>query len=282
MTSPFQQEVEVAQRLARQAGELALRYRSRDNLDVELKPGNEPVTIADRKASELIIQGLLREFPGDVVISEEHADDLARLGAERVWYIDPIDGTKDYIRGLEGFAVMIGLTLHHRPVVGVVYQPTRDQMFMADGERAWRKLDNEPPLPLRVSSVQSTADIRLVASKSSRSRKIDRVKSALGITDELNIGSVGLKLALIALGERDLYVNPSPRCKTWDTCAPEALLVAAGGRITDVFGEPLRYDLEDSWRRSGLVASNGLVHEQVIERLRPLFPKSHPVDDVAQ
>jgi 3'(2'), 5'-bisphosphate nucleotidase len=265
-------ELEVAQRLAREAGELILRMRSPD-LAVDLKPGDEPVTEADRSASRLILQGLTEAFPDDVLISEENADDLRRLDADRVWYVDPIDGTKDFIRGSEGFAVMIGLAVAHRPVLGVVYEPVHDRLFRAAGDESWFQSRSKPPRRLRVSSVIESAEIRLVASKSERTPKIDEVKSALGIRDELNVGSVGLKLCLIALAERDLYVNPTSHSKVWDTCAPEAILRAAGGRITDVHGEPLHYDTTDVRRRDGLVASNGLVHDEVIARLGPLFAR---------
>lgn len=274
----YSREVEVAKALARQAGALVLRYRSGD-LEVDYKTGNEPVTIADRKASELIVRGLGDAFPGDVVISEENADDLRRLRARRVWYIDPIDGTKDFIKGHDGFAVMIGMTVDHRPVLGVVYQPVHDQMFWAANDQAFFEVPGRAPRLLKVSEIDDIAHIRLVASKSHRSARIDAVKSALGITNEYNVGSVGLKLCLIALAERDLYVNPSPRCKVWDTCAPEAILYAAGGKMTDVHGDPLHYDREDLWRHTGLVASNGVLHGAVIERMQPLFPRSGALDE---
>lgn len=271
-STAFTRELEVAERLAREAGALILRMRSPD-IEVDFKAGDEPVTEADRSASRLILQGLIAAFPDDVHISEENADDLRRLAAERVWYVDPIDGTKDFIRGHEGFAVMIGLAVGHRPVLGVVYEPVHDRIFRAADGEAWFQARSKPPRRLEVSTVTDSAEIRLVASKSNRTRKIDEVKSALGIRDELNVGSVGLKLCLIALAERDLYVNPSSHSKVWDTCAPEAILRAAGGRITDVHGQPLHYDQQDVHRRDGLVASNGHVHDEVIARLGPLFAR---------
>jgi 3'(2'), 5'-bisphosphate nucleotidase len=112
--------------------------------------------------------------------------------------------------------------------------------------------------------------VRLVASKSHRSPDIDRVKERLGIRDEENIGSVGVKLCLIAAGVHDLYVNPQAKTKAWDTCGPEAILVRAGGRLTDLLGAPIRYTDELAHRR-GLVASNGRVHDEVVQRLAPLF-----------
>ncbi len=275
ISSTYASEVAVAERLAREAGALVMRYRS-DDLAVEMKAGNEPVTEADKRASALIVSGLRAAFPDDVVISEENADDLRRLDADRVWYVDPIDGTKDFIRGREGFAVMIGLACGHVPTLGVVYHPLHDRLFIAADDGAYFLAPGAPPRRLQVSEVQSTDDLRLVASSSNRNRTIDQVKSALGIRDEYNIGSVGLKLALIALAERDLYVNPNSYCKVWDTCAPEAILRASGGKLTDVYGQPLRYDLEDIGRPSGLVASNGVVHDRVIARLASVFPAEGP------
>ena len=98
-------------------------------------------------------------------------------------------------------------------------------------------------------------------------KAIDQVKSALGISNELNIGSIGLKLGVIAVGERDLYVNPAPHCSAWDTCGPEALLHEAGGRLSDLHGRPLRYDVEEIGHKAGMLASNGLIHEAAVARL---------------
>jgi 3'(2'), 5'-bisphosphate nucleotidase len=275
VTGPgYAREVEVARTLARAAGALALRLRGGD-LGVELKGMDDPVTVADRQASELILAGLGTEFPADVLVSEEACTDDLRFDAERVWFIDPIDGTKDFIRGQDGFSVMIGLNVDGRPTVGVVYQPVGDRMFSAEPEAGTQFFAPDArPRRLACSTHADPAAIRLVASKSHREGVIDEVKSTLGIRDELNIGSVGLKLSLIALGERDLYVNPSPKCKAWDTCAPAAVLHHAGGRFTDLFGDPLRYDdAEAIHHRHGLVASNGPLHAAVLAKLAPLFPR---------
>ncbi|MBT8495856.1 MAG: 3'(2'),5'-bisphosphate nucleotidase CysQ [Deltaproteobacteria bacterium] len=277
-SSPYSREIDLCMRLAREAGELAVKCRDGD-LEVEMKAGDEPVTVADKMASDHIVAGLEQVFPNDVIISEENADDLRRLTANRVWYIDPIDGTKDFIRGEEGFCVMIGLVLDGRPRLGVIYQPTSKRSFAAAPDcGTWLYAPGEEPRRVRVSDTSDPAKARLVASKSHRDTKIDSVKSALGINNELNIGSVGLKLGLIAVGERDLYVNPSPRCKTWDTCGPEALLAEAGGLLTDINGQPLRYDDEDVGHPRGLLASNGKVHQAVVNKLDPLFPPDRPID----
>lgn len=272
MTTDYHHDLHIAARLAREASALVMRYQQSD-LEVELKAYDEPVTIADKEASALIVSGLREAFPDDVIISEENADDLRRLEAERVWYIDPIDGTRDFICGHDGFTVMIGLAVNHQPVAGVVMQPVTGLLFAAAGGHAWLETQDGQSRPLHVSSVTDPASVRLVASRSHRTTKIDEVKSVLGIHSEHNIGSVGLKLSLIAVGERDLYVNPSSNCKFWDTCAPEAILSAAGGKMTDVHGNPLRYDCKDIQLRNGLVASNGALHDVIMERLRSVFPR---------
>lgn len=266
-------ELDIAGHLASEAGALTLRYRDGDLLVEQKADDMGPVTIADRAASDLIVAGIQAEFPDDVVISEENADDRRRLTAHRVWYIDPIDGTKDYIRKEDGFCVMIGLAIDHRPAVGAVYQPVSRRLFLAaPGAGTWLVPPGEKPRRMHVSAVDQLAQIRLVASKSHRSASMDQVKSALGIGNELNVGSVGLKLALIAVGECDLYVSPTSRTSSWDTCGPEALLHEAGGRLTDLDGAPLRYDQPGTHHLRGLVASNGLVHDAAVAKISPLFP----------
>jgi len=113
--------------------------------------------------------------------------------------------------------------------------------------------------------------IRLVVSNTHRSERVDQVKGILGITDELKVGSVGIKISLVARNERDLYVHPTGHCKLWDTCAPEAILTAAGGRMTDLFGDPLRYQPEQLRVDRGIVASNGQVHDRVVESIRTII-----------
>jgi 3'(2'), 5'-bisphosphate nucleotidase len=266
---PLGRELSVALGLAREAGEEILRLRT-SALTVEMKPGDEPVTAADRAASALIVDGLTRTFGSDVVISEELPATADQLAAPRVWLVDPIDGTKDFIRGSDGFAVMIGLLVGGRPALGVVYQPTIDRAFFATPDGGPHLVERGALQRIAVSEVAAAGDARLVASASHRTDDIDRVKAELGIANELNVGSVGVKLCLIALGVRDLYVNPTAKTKAWDTCAPEAILASAGGRLSDLFGAPIDYTRELAHKR-GLVASNGRIHDEVVGKLGPLF-----------
>lgn len=268
----FERELTIAQNLAHEAGRLVVELRGSE-LGVQMKAGDEPVTIADHRASELIVARLRAAFPSDPIISEELPPATGALGARRVWMVDPIDGTKDYIRGGDGFSVMIGLVCDGLPVLGVVRQPTLDRTFFASPEGAGVAIGDKTE-PLIVSTIASAAEARLVASASHRTADIDRVKTTLGIADEHNIGSVGVKLCLIAMGARDLYVNPSPKTKVWDTCAPEAILSRAGGRLSDLFGVSIDYS--ELRQPRGLVATNGHIHEEVVAKLAPLFKHLRP------
>jgi len=264
----FAAELARATELARIAGVEVMRMQ-RGELQVEMKPGDEPVTVADRRASELIVAGLAASFPADPIISEELVPAAGALGAPRFWLVDPIDGTKDFIRGEDGYSVMIGLVIDGAPTVGVVYQPAIDRLYYGTPDGAFVTYQGQTQR-LVVSDVASAADARLVASKSHRSPDLDRVKQELRIADELNIGSVGVKLCVIANGVRDLYVSPATKTKAWDTCAPEAILIPAGGRLSDLFGNPMDYTKELG-HHHGLVATNGRIHAEVVGKLSTLF-----------
>jgi 3'(2'), 5'-bisphosphate nucleotidase len=264
--------LEIAIDLARRAGE-RIRARHGSELAVERKADDSPVTEADREANALIVAGLRAAFADDGLLSEEAPDDGSRLRRDRVWMVDPLDGTKDFIRGRDGFSTMIGLLAGDHPALGVVYQPIGEKLYFASrGHGAFLVPGAAPPERLHVSTVADPAQIRMVASKSHRTATIDRVRTELGIVDELNIGSVGLKLGLIAEGVRDLYVNPDGHSKLWDACGPEAILTEAGGRLTDARGAPLAYRGRELGNVRGLIASNGVLHDLVVARLAALFP----------
>jgi 3'(2'), 5'-bisphosphate nucleotidase len=263
-------ELETARAVALEAAALVASFTGRP-LGVEHKSGGEPVTQADLESSELIVRRLRHAFPGDAVLSEEIPDDGERLVNPRVWMIDPIDGTRDFVRGDTGYVVMLGLCIEGRPMVGAIVQPTTGQAWMgAVGFGAWKEQPGGRRVPLRVSTITKSSDIRLVSSKSHRSEYDERFRRALGVEDELALGSVGLKVALIAEGSRDLYVYPGSQTKIWDSCGPEAILTAAGGSVTDCGGNPLCYTNATLQNPAGLVASNGRVHDIAIQGVADL------------
>jgi 3'(2'), 5'-bisphosphate nucleotidase len=268
--SDHDRELETAAKIAREAAVLVRGYH-RKKMVIEAKAGNEPVTEADRAANALIVKRLAEAFPKDTILSEEIPDSGARIGRSRIWMVDPIDGTSDFILGDTGFVVMIGLAIDGRPIVGAVAHPLSEKVFAGVvGAGAWVEDVTGARTPLHTSTIERAPGIRLVASKTHRTQRIDKIKKALQIEDEINVGSVGLKIGLVTEAKRDLYVYTGGRTKIWDTCAPEAVLSAAGGKMTDVDGNPLVYDREDLYNRRGIVASNGALHPFVIETLTPL------------
>ena len=270
MAQDFSRELEIARTVAMEAAALVASFKGRP-LGVEHKAGGEPVSLADLESSALIVRRLAEAFPDDAILSEEVPDEPSRLEKSRVWMIDPIDGTRDFLRGEPGYVVMIGLCVEGRPTVGAVAQPVSGNVWMgALGVGAWKQDPDGNRRALRVSRITDPKDIRLVSSKSHRSEYYQRFRRALGITDEIALGSVGLKVALVSEGSRDLYVYPGSQTKIWDSCGPEAILTAAGGKMTDSDGNALCYTQLSLHNPRGLVASNGLVHAQALEAVANL------------
>ncbi len=272
--SLFNHELRVAVDLARSAG-AAILEQYKGPLDVEQKnqdDDSEPVTQADRIANELIVTGLQREFPGDGILAEESVDTERRLGKSRVWMVDPLDGTNGFIAGNGDFAVQIGLAEEGEVIVGVVYAPLSGVLYRAvRGEGTWIERPELEPERAHVSDRRELAKMRLAASRSHRSPRMNKVVQRFGFREEVQRGSVGIKIGLLIEQQCDVYIHLSPRTKQWDTCAPQLILTEAGGRMTDLFGEPLNYNVPDVQNRNGLVSSNGVSHDRIIEILAPLL-----------
>ena len=269
----YERELGAAISLARAAAAAALEHYGGPLRIVHKSENDDPVTQADHAANDVIVAGLQREFPADGLLSEETLDTVRRLPLPRVWIIDPLDGTKGFIEGNGDFAVQIGLVADGAPVLGVVYQPVPGVLhYAARGAGAWAVRPETPgPERLRVSAETEFARMRLAASRNHHSPRMSAVMRALGLSEEIRRGSVGIKTGLIVERQCDLYVHLSPRTKHWDTCAPEAILREAGGRLTDLWGGPIRYNTEDLQNRNGLLAASGAVHPLVVERLAPLL-----------
>lgn len=272
---PFAPELEVATELGRAAGAILLRHYHSPFL-VEQKVNAlkelEEVTAADREANDLIVRRLAAEFPEDGILAEESADTEHRLDKSRVWMIDPMDGTKNFIQRDGDFAVQIGLAIDGESVAGVVYQPVRDVLYRAArGAGSWIEAPDRAAAKMSVSKIVAPHEMVLASSRSHRSPRMELVVSSFGFKDEVRRGSVGVKIGLITEQLADLYLHLSPSTKQWDTCAPEIILIEAGGRLTDLFGQPLRYNGIRVDNRNGIVATNGAAHEMVIENLAPLL-----------
>jgi 3'(2'), 5'-bisphosphate nucleotidase len=262
----MEKELEAARELARDAGLILLEFYAKDT-QVHWKGLDDPVTAADQAANEMLARELSRRFPDDAVLTEELPDDLARLEKDRVWMVDPMDGTKQFIERIGEFAVMIGLAIEGEAKLGVVYNPTADRMYYAAPGAGAFVEEKWSTKRLRVAPVSDSSRMVMAMSRSHPSRKVYGVGEKLGVSKHIQSGSVGLKFGLIAEGRAHLYVNTTSRTSQWDTCAPEAILREAGGMVTDCDGETLRYNRAEIHNMRGVVASDGTIHDRALEAI---------------
>ena len=166
---------------------------------------------------------------------------------------------------------MVGLAVEGVPKVGAVFQPTTGRCwFAAEGQGAFIECPETGRRPLRVSQRKKADGIRLVLTRSHPFKGVEELQRKLAITETAQIGSVGLKVGTIATADAELYVHISQHTKEWDSCAPHAILEQAGGVLTDLAGDPIRYNRKIVANQTGLLASNGLIHEESVEVVRPL------------
>lgn len=235
--------------IARAAGE-AIMEVYRGHIDVEHKEDNSPLTVADLAANQ-VIQSNLRKLSPDVpIISEESAsiDYSLRSTWRRYWLVDPLDGTREFIKRNDEFTVNIALIEEGRPVLGVVYAPALGLMYTGSAETgAIKQQGTAAPTPIRARRL-NTAQPVVAGSRSHSNQKMQvflhHVADKLGPPKLLSLGS-SLKICLVAEGEADVYPRLGPTSE-WDTAAAQAVLECAGGSIVDLQGQPLRYNTKDS------------------------------------
>jgi 3'(2'), 5'-bisphosphate nucleotidase len=237
---------------------------------VDYKTPEDPVTEADRRANALICKELARYFP-DVPIVAEESDEQSFAGfrnAERIFFVDPVDGTREFVDRNGEFVVMIGLVDGERATLGVVHAPATGEAWAGStGHGAWHIARDGNRTPIRVSAETSLSSARVVSSRSHKSARLERALQLLAPRELASIGSAGLKAADVAMGRSDVYISPGFAGKRWDACAPDAIVTSAGGKYTDQTGSPIDYRSESLANEDGLVATNGLLHPAVIERL---------------
>lgn len=224
-------------------------------------------TEADRQSQEIILKTIQAAFPGDALSAEETT---ATLGAatqvgSRTWIVDPIDGTRGFARKNGEFSIMIGFVENGVIQVGVVAQPAVGRVTYASlGNGCWR-LDGgaTPPIRCRATSVGAMRLATLTQSRSRDAGKRSKWAEALNPNRIVESYSAGIKLALVARGEADVYLNTYEAFHDWDICAGQILVTEAGGRVTDVNGHELVYGTPGAWQKAGLLATNGSLHAEV-------------------
>jgi 3'(2'), 5'-bisphosphate nucleotidase len=226
-------------------------------------------TEADRRSQDIILDCLHRSFPDDALCAEEASALLQRVARQgaRQWVVDPIDGTRGFARKNGEFSVMIGFVDQGRVALGVVLEPAFHRLTYAAREHGtWMQDGDAPARRCRVSATERLADATLIQSRSSGRRPA--YVAAIGPAAISETYSAGIKLARVARGEADLYVNTYAEFHDWDVCAGHLLVEEAGGRVSGLAGEEVRYGLADAVQRHGLLATNGVLHEAAIAALR--------------
>ena len=252
----WEQEHLCALKAARAAGDV-IRSHYHTRYDIDYKGKDSPVTIADREANHKIHGIIQSEFPGDGWLSEETVDSPARLSCRRVWVVDPMDGTKEFIQKVPELAVSIALVEDGKPVVGVAYNPIQEQLFWAvRGQGAW-STDRR----LQVSQAAQLQDATILASRSETQRgEWKNFSSHFRIRQT---GSAAYKMALIATGDADATFTLVPK-NEWDICAGVLLIEEAGGTVSHLDGRPLHFNQAKTLLQ-GLIASNGRLHPHLLQ-----------------
>jgi len=272
--------LEVARRAARSGAEeirdIYQQYLSGGSIDIRDKAVNDPVTAADMAANRIITHTLREAFPDHAILTEEEPDTWGETGHEWVWMIDPLDGTRDFIKANGEFVTMVGVTHYAEPTIGVVIEPaTGLELCASKGLGAYKNFlsDGEKSSKLTAPQDPDLTGLRIAISRSHRDSKVDELIRLLDVKREISSGSVGRKMALVINGEADLYVHPARGTKLWDTCACEVIASEAGLVFLSGTGEPIRYhrpagDMENDY---GLLVCSPAIADKVVWATRKVW-----------
>jgi 3'(2'), 5'-bisphosphate nucleotidase len=242
-------------------------YRSNDVTVVD--KGGEPQTNADR-AADLHILTRLQEKYGDscgYLTEETFKVRSEPCPQDWVWIVDPIDGTKEFINKTSEYAVHIALTYRQRPYLAVVALPETEKIYRAVRGQGCEIVDRQGTRPIRISRDKPLADSVVIASRSHRSPALEKILASLPCQEQLQVGSVGGKVAAILSNRADVYISQSGKSapKDWDLAAPELILTEAGGAFTNSLGQELHYNQADVSQWGCLVASSGQWHQELCD-----------------
>lgn len=257
----MERERDVAVQAATQAAEAIRAIWDRDDAWVTDKDGGKgPLTQADLTADAILQDHLRAAFPNDGILSEESVDSPERLGKERVWILDPLDGTREFVDRVPEFVVSVALVQAGRPVLGVLVHPIdRRVMVGVVGQGAW--LNGEP---VRTTDRERLSGGRIVVSRSEIRKGMFDAWGGLATLEP--VGSVAYKMGLVGIGAADATFTPRPRSQ-WDVAGGAAIVIAAGGRATTTSGQNYVFNRSDPLV-DGVVVSNGHVHEELLALAR--------------
>lgn len=258
MSQKYEKELQIAQESAEAAAKVVMKYYE-GSYHVEDKTPNNPVTTADFEADSLLKEKLGNAFPEYGWLSEESKDNPERLDKEYVWVVDPIDGTKEFITGIPEFVISIGLVRKGEPVVGVLTNPVKGEMYAASkGQGSY--------LNGRKLSVSKTTELSratlLVSRTETKNGHVDKFTEYIKAFKPT--GSVAYKLCLAAAGDGDVFVSVYSK-NEWDICAGDLVVREAGGTMSDIYGNSVSYNNKETKIKDGIIAGNSTIAQQMLE-----------------
>ena len=259
-------ELDIAIKAAIKAGNAILEIYQKD-YKTSTKNDNSPITDADLKSNEVIKEILSQTKHW--ILSEEDKDDLQRITQETIWIVDPLDGTSDFIDKTGEFTVMISLIKNKKPILGVIGWPTENTLFVAQKGSGAFRFSNEKWEKISVTKISEVPKCRTVGSRHHLSDKEKSFIKKLGIEDFTSIGS-SLKVGKISSGEAEAYITTTNKMKEWDSAASYCIISEAGGKMTDMLGNDLTYNNKDVYHQNGILVTNSLVHNKIIEEFKKL------------
>ncbi len=244
---------------------------------------DDPVTIADLTVNKIIIQRINEKYK-DIdweILSEENVKVCSPNHSKSfdwVWVLDPLDGTKDFIQGTSNYAMHLGLNYKQKPYLGVVLIPEKGELWISNGEKTWLERRDGSLLKTNLNEKKGLEDMTLVTSKNHGNETLSNLIDKVGFKKVKIMGSIGCKIASILRGESDIYICLSlpgkSAPKDWDFSAPEAVLVAAGGAITNLDNKQLSYG-KDNFEHGGVIiaTNNSLTHQSVCSEIQEIIKK---------
>ena len=220
------------------AGDLSLQLR-KQGLIKTIKSDNTPVSNRDLEVSTLITKKISQVTPDIPIISEETSDNKDKLNLKDFWLVDPIDGTYDYINDLDEFTINAGLIIDRKPVAGLINVPAKNRMFYSYGDDLAFELKNGKETKLDGLKSKNQTSVKFVSYSNKTKPEIEKIYKEIGVTNHIRMKS-SLKFCVVATGEYDGYVA-EPRACEWDIAAGHAILIHAGGTITDFDKNPIIY-----------------------------------------
>ncbi len=259
-------ELDIAIKAANDAGNAILEIYQRD-FKVSKKSDDSPITDADLKSNE-VIKKILSQTQ-HAILSEEDNDDQSRLSKEMIWIVDPLDGTSDFIDKTGEFTVMIALIKNKKPILGVIGWPTEKTLFVAQKDSGAFRYSNDEWQKISVTTETELSKCRTVGSRHHLSDKEKSFIKKLGIEDFTSIGS-SLKVGKISSGEAEAYITTTNKMKEWDSAASYCIILEAGGKMTDMLGNDITYNNKEVYHQNGILVTNGLIHEKIVEEFKKL------------